>query len=286
MPLFDIFFTRRRGRVPGAARLLLLATAGLTVLTLLQDYWRSVWLSTGYVFTESVLFAGYWLLCWPLLLWQWRRQQASASFWQIAGCGVLAVLAQWLLYPTLISWLSGWWLGHQYAWWKVGQYMLTELLYPTLLLFSLPVAGWLWQIRQQPADEQPACPPAVAVSAPARPVSAMAAHFLVQQKGRQLRLPAKEVLYLSSRPPYTALHTAGGVYLQASSLKSIEATLDGEAFVRIHRSVLVQLSAVQHIRSRGNGDYDVYLDNGTLLRLSRRYAARFLQGWRQQPSAQ
>lgn len=279
------FHSLRSTRPVGAAASLLLATASLTVLTLLQDFWRSAWQPTGYVFSESMLFASYWLLSWPLLLGQWHLLQTTRTVRHTAGYGLLAVLAQWLLYPTLISWLSGWWLGHQYAWWKVGQYMLTELLYPTLMFFALPVAARLWQTtrqpRLQPATEPPTSQPADATP----PVPADTDFVIVQAKGRQLRLAVAAVRYLSSRPPYTALHTADGVYLQATSLKGMEALLDAERFVRIHRSVVVQLSAVHSIQSRGNGDYDVCLDNGTLLRLSRRYAARFLQAWRQQPSA-
>jgi two-component system LytT family response regulator len=47
--------------------------------------------------------------------------------------------------------------------------------------------------------------------------------------------------------------------------------LDQAVFCRIHRSTIVRLARVRGLQLNESGEYDVLLDNGTKLRLSRRY---------------
>ena len=42
-------------------------------------------------------------------------------------------------------------------------------------------------------------------------------------------------------------------------------------FARIHRSTIVNLDRVQGLKLNEDGEYEMLLDNGTRLRLSRRY---------------
>lgn len=51
--------------------------------------------------------------------------------------------------------------------------------------------------------------------------------------------------------------------------------LDTRTFVRVHKSTIVNLEKVSSFKSRLNGDYDLLLKNGTIVRLSRTYAANF-----------
>ncbi|WP_162054582.1 LytTR family DNA-binding domain-containing protein [Pontibacter pamirensis] len=43
----------------------------------------------------------------------------------------------------------------------------------------------------------------------------------------------------------------------------------------MHRSTIVNTAQVEHIRSRSNGDYDVTLKNGEVVRMSRNYYPAF-----------
>jgi DNA-binding LytR/AlgR family response regulator len=60
--------------------------------------------------------------------------------------------------------------------------------------------------------------------------------------------------------------------------KAQEVTLkeDPERFVRVHRSVIVNVEKVKEIYPRSNGDQDLILQNGQQLMLSRNYRDRFL----------
>jgi two-component system LytT family response regulator len=54
-------------------------------------------------------------------------------------------------------------------------------------------------------------------------------------------------------------------------MSELEQELDRNVFCRIHRSSIVNLARVQGLKLNEDGEYEVLLDNGTRLRLSRRY---------------
>ena len=49
----------------------------------------------------------------------------------------------------------------------------------------------------------------------------------------------------------------------------LEAQLDPQRFVRIHRSIIVNLERIKELHPHFNGDYIVVLEDGRQLRLSR-----------------
>ena len=52
-------------------------------------------------------------------------------------------------------------------------------------------------------------------------------------------------------------------------MHDLEARLDPARFVRIHRSVIVNLDRIKEMHPHFNGDYVVVLEDGRQLRLSR-----------------
>jgi two-component system LytT family response regulator len=54
-------------------------------------------------------------------------------------------------------------------------------------------------------------------------------------------------------------------------MAELEKELDPALFCRIHRSTIVNLSRVRGLKLSEDGEYDVGLDTGAMLRLSRRY---------------
>ncbi len=88
-------------------------------------------------------------------------------------------------------------------------------------------------------------------------------------------LRTKEICYFSTEKPYINIHLYDKNYLYLDTLYSMEKKLDPASFVRVHKSYLVNLTMVVSFRSRSNGDYDLTLRNGEVIRLSRTYAAAF-----------
>ena len=54
-------------------------------------------------------------------------------------------------------------------------------------------------------------------------------------------------------------------------MNALEERLDGEKFLRIHRSTIVNIERIQELQPWFHGDYVVILRDGTQLTLSRGY---------------
>jgi two-component system response regulator AlgR len=81
--------------------------------------------------------------------------------------------------------------------------------------------------------------------------------LVVSDRGRVLRLPHAEVLYLRAEQKYVTLRTAEHSYLLDDSLAELEQRL-GDAVLRIHRNTLVARRAIRALELRGSG-----LDEGS-----------------------
>ena len=68
---------------------------------------------------------------------------------------------------------------------------------------------------------------------------------------------------------YAKLHVGSKAHLLREKMNDLETQLDPERFVRIHRSIIVNLDRVQELHPHFNGDYIVVLNDGTRLKLSR-----------------
>ena len=73
--------------------------------------------------------------------------------------------------------------------------------------------------------------------------------LLVSDRGRVLRLPLAEVLYLKAELKYVTLRTAARRYVLDDALADLEARL-GDGFLRVHRNALVARHAVRALERR------------------------------------
>jgi two-component system LytT family response regulator len=67
------------------------------------------------------------------------------------------------------------------------------------------------------------------------------------------------------------LHVGAKSHLLRRSLSDLEQDLDPKVFCRVHRSGIVKLDRVRSLKLREDGEYELVLDNGAKVRLSRRY---------------
>src|SRR5688500_18949057 len=70
---------------------------------------------------------------------------------------------------------------------------------------------------------------------------------------------------------YAHLHAGSKSYLVRQTLGALEAQLDPQKFVRIHRSAIVNVERIQELQPMFTGEHTVVLENGTKLTLSRSY---------------
>jgi two-component system LytT family response regulator len=95
--------------------------------------------------------------------------------------------------------------------------------------------------------------------------------LVVRDGDRLLFVEPTDVRWFEVFGNYVRVAVAGRYYLVRSTLGTLGAHLDRESFVRISRSVIVNLHHVQSVRRHANGQVELSLKGGVSLRSSRRY---------------
>lgn len=98
--------------------------------------------------------------------------------------------------------------------------------------------------------------------------------LLVRVERRLVVVRLEEVDWIEAAGNYVRLHRASASHRYRRTLDDLEACLDARRFVRTHRSAIVNVDRVRELHPSGSGGYDVVLDDGTRLPLSRSYRKR------------
>jgi two-component system LytT family response regulator len=101
-----------------------------------------------------------------------------------------------------------------------------------------------------------------------------ATRFVVRSGGKLTFVRPQEVDWIDAAGNYVRLHSAGRQHLIRETMKSIEARLDPEIFVRVHRSAIVNIDRVASLEPYFHGEYVVLLRDGTKLTSSRSHSGR------------
>lgn len=86
----------------------------------------------------------------------------------------------------------------------------------------------------------------------------------------------EEIDWISAAGHYLELHVGSEKHLIREQLNRLEAKLDPEKFVRIHRSIIVNLDSIKSLHPLFNGDHLVILNNGQELNVSRTYHEKLM----------
>jgi two-component system LytT family response regulator len=95
--------------------------------------------------------------------------------------------------------------------------------------------------------------------------------FAVKGAGQVSFLKISEIDWIEAADYYSCLHVGARTHLLRRSMAELDQELDQAVFCRIHRSTIVRLDRVRGLKLNESGEYDVLLEDGTMLRLSRRY---------------
>ncbi len=107
--------------------------------------------------------------------------------------------------------------------------------------------------------------------------------FVIHNGKDNVIIHTEDIIQITSATPYVSIHLENKRYLHSETLKSMLEQLDDQVFIRVHKSAVVNLSKIRSFKSRLNGDYDLQMTDGTLVRLSRTYASEFKNTLRQGP---
>jgi two-component system LytT family response regulator len=93
----------------------------------------------------------------------------------------------------------------------------------------------------------------------------------VKSSGEVNFIKISEIDWIEAADYYACLHVGTRSHLLRRTLAELEAELDSDVFCRVHRSSIVNLERVRGLQIGEDGEYEVLLDNGARVRLSRRY---------------
>ena len=132
----------------------------------------------------------------------------------------------------------------------------------------------LVRARERLARPPAAAPPATDVAAAARPPGAWLLRIVIRDGAEVHVVPIDKIDYIEAQDDYVAVRTAERVLLKEQTMAELERQLDPRRFVRIHRSVLLNLDRLVRLEPTGKDSRMAVLRDGRRLPVSRRGYAR------------
>ncbi len=93
----------------------------------------------------------------------------------------------------------------------------------------------------------------------------------IKGTGEMSFVKISEIDWIEAADYYACLHVGNRTHMLRRSLAELEQELSESLFCRIHRSAIVNLDRVRGLELNQDGEYEVLLERGIRLRLSRRY---------------
>jgi two-component system LytT family response regulator len=104
----------------------------------------------------------------------------------------------------------------------------------------------------------------------------------LRSSGRISFVNVEDILYLQAAENYVQIHLKSSRHLLHVPIATLESSLDPEMFLRIHRSLIVNVRHVQELETGPHGEYIVVLKGGARLQSSRSYHDR-IKKWAANP---
>jgi two-component system LytT family response regulator len=96
----------------------------------------------------------------------------------------------------------------------------------------------------------------------------------VRAAGKTVFVDIEDVDWMEAAENYVQIHAAGSGHLLHVTMNALEKSLDPEVFVRIHRSVIVNVRRIRELQPVMHGEYVIQLENGARLQSGRMYSDR------------
>jgi two-component system LytT family response regulator len=106
------------------------------------------------------------------------------------------------------------------------------------------------------------------------PPQRVAERLVVRNQGQVLFLSIEDIDWIEAADYYACLHVGNATHILRRSLSELEEDLGDAKFIRIHRSIVVNLERIRGLELQTSGEYEVVLKSKVRLRLSRRYRKR------------
>src|SRR5262249_1930571 len=117
-----------------------------------------------------------------------------------------------------------------------------------------------------------------------RQESRPAQRLVVRSPGRLVFVNVSEIDWIGAASYYAFLHVGRETAIIRRTLTELERDLGDAAFIRIHRSIIVNLERIEGLELQSSGEYEVALTSNVRLRLSRRFRKRLQERLKVSPS--
>ncbi|MDR2808970.1 MAG: LytTR family transcriptional regulator DNA-binding domain-containing protein [Tannerellaceae bacterium] len=208
-------------------------------------------------FTDAGVFIGLLAVC-GFLSWffftyirPWQAQIVLSLFVQLlclGGCYMVVTLGE---------------LETTYAF---GKTLPLRLVTSILYWFVLMQYYHILQIKEEKRENEKELPEETDV--PAGEPAEWLDRISVKDGVRIHLVQVEELLYIQACGDYVTLFTQTGQYVKEQTMKYFDVHLPPSAFVRIHRSTIVNVNHIQRVELFGKESYCVRLKNGVSLRVS------------------
>lgn len=249
---------------------LLCFVIAMIFLTVLQDYMQAYRRASSFYITESLLFKTIWIMYLPIIpilsicIDKGKLNSSVKAFTHILASIILHVVALTIVF----IFLSEMFYNGRYGLHKILSYTIANDIYVVVLIYSVYVIGRVYFVRPQSEVSTE--------SITNDNVGETRLNKLQIKSGVDvLNIDVADISRIVAATPYVAIHVAGKKYLFKATLKTILLELNDVKFIRIHKSMIINVDKVISYRSRNNGDYDVIMSDNTQVRLSRTYASVF-----------
>ena len=104
------------------------------------------------------------------------------------------------------------------------------------------------------------------------------ASVLVIKDGSEIkRVDMSHIQWIDAAGDYMCVHTDNDTHIMRKTMKELLDELDPRLFIRVHRSVIVNIQYVAKLVSHISGEYHLVLHNGTELKVSRSHRDKVKQ---------
>ena len=135
---------------------------------------------------------------------------------------------------------------------------------------SLRTKDALLQLMQGMTDSDKAGP----LVERAEPPHRWPERLTIKDAGEFQFVRVEDIQWIDAAGDYMCVHAAGKTHIMRTTMKQLEATLNPDIFLRVHRSSMVNANCINGAQIFPNGEYLLTLDGGAKLKVSRSYGAR------------
>ena len=96
----------------------------------------------------------------------------------------------------------------------------------------------------------------------------------VRSAGKTLFVDVEDIDWIEAAENYVQLHVGRAAHLLHVTMNTLEQSLNPEIFVRIHRSIMVNIHRIKELQPAAHGEYVVTLQDGVRLESGRTYHER------------